>query len=81
MGCTALTIKVGAGALQADGMGCRVAGEQGEANLQSGSRSLHHGGVNVLFADGSAHFIANEIDELTWHGLHTRNGSENVAAF
>lgn len=41
--------------------------------------SLHVGGVNVLFADGSVHFIANEIDLETWNALGSRNGSETVS--
>src|SRR5262249_31540305 len=33
------------------------------------SRSLHPGGVNVLFADGSVHWINQRINLLTWQAL------------
>jgi prepilin-type N-terminal cleavage/methylation domain-containing protein/prepilin-type processing-associated H-X9-DG protein len=38
--------------------------------------SLHTGGVNFLFADGSVRFISNTIDPVTWVGLGTRAGGE-----
>ena len=34
--------------------------------------SLHPGGVNVGFADGSVKFIKDSIDTLTWWGLGSR---------
>ena len=40
--------------------------------------SLHPGGVNFLFADGSVHFIANNIDPNTWVALGTRAGGEVI---
>jgi prepilin-type N-terminal cleavage/methylation domain-containing protein/prepilin-type processing-associated H-X9-DG protein len=45
------------------GMGCTGNGKE----MTSGqSRSLHTGGVNTCFADGSVHFIKNTIDQATW---------------
>ncbi|HEX4588749.1 MAG TPA: DUF1559 domain-containing protein [Gemmataceae bacterium] len=45
------------------GMGCTGNGKE----MTSGqSRSLHTGGVNTCFADGSVHFIKNSIDQATW---------------
>jgi prepilin-type N-terminal cleavage/methylation domain-containing protein/prepilin-type processing-associated H-X9-DG protein len=41
-----------------------------------GARSNHTGGVNVLFGDGSVHFIADGIDLTTWRSLATRSGGE-----
>lgn len=38
----------------------------------------HPGGFNVLFADGSVHFIANTIDLNVFRALLTRNGQEAV---
>jgi prepilin-type N-terminal cleavage/methylation domain-containing protein/prepilin-type processing-associated H-X9-DG protein len=35
------------------------------------ARSYHPGGVNVLFADGSVHFIKSTINGVTWRGLGT----------
>lgn len=34
----------------------------GSSNIRATSRSMHKGGVNVAFADGSAHWISDEID-------------------
>jgi prepilin-type N-terminal cleavage/methylation domain-containing protein len=45
------------------------------------ARSLHHGGVNVVMADGSARFFSNGIDLRLWRALGTRNGGELVTAF
>ena len=45
------------------------------------ARSLHPGGVNVLFADGSVHFIANLIDMNVWRALGSINGGETVGEF
>src|SRR5262245_27862803 len=44
------------------------------------SRSYHPGGVSVLFADGSVHFINNSIKFATWQALGTRGGGEVVDA-
>ena len=45
------------------------------ANYES-TRSLHIGGVNVVFGDGSTHFINNTIDLTTWQSLGTISGHE-----
>lgn len=45
------------------------------------ARSLHPGGVNVLFADGSVHFISNNIDSAIWRALGSMDGGETVGAF
>jgi prepilin-type N-terminal cleavage/methylation domain-containing protein/prepilin-type processing-associated H-X9-DG protein len=42
------------------------------------ARSYHTGGVNVCFADGSVHFIADSIAFPTWQALGTRSGGEVV---
>ena len=44
------------------------------------ARSYHSGGVNVLFADGSVHFITNNIAFAAWQALGTRGGGEVVDA-
>lgn len=41
--------------------------------------SQHFGGVNVLMADGSVHFVNDHIDIDVWHALGTRNGMEAIA--
>ena len=43
---------------------------------QAAARSNHNGGVNVLFGDGSVHFMSNGIAQVTWEALATRNGGE-----
>jgi prepilin-type processing-associated H-X9-DG protein len=42
----------------------------------STARSFHPGGINVLMADGSTHFIKETIAQQTWRALGTRNGQE-----
>jgi prepilin-type processing-associated H-X9-DG protein len=43
------------------------------------ARSLHPGGVNVLFADGSVRFTSSSIDLAVWRALGTINGGETVS--
>ncbi len=40
------------------------------------ARSLHPGGVNTLFADGSARFVEETIDPKLWRAMSTRNGGD-----
>jgi prepilin-type N-terminal cleavage/methylation domain-containing protein/prepilin-type processing-associated H-X9-DG protein len=42
--------------------------------------SVHPGGVNVCFADGSVHFVKNSVSLLAWWGLGTRNGGEVISS-
>jgi prepilin-type processing-associated H-X9-DG protein len=44
------------------------------------ANSLHPGGVNVCFCDGSVHFIKNSVTLQTWWGLGTRNGGEVISS-
>ena len=44
------------------------------------ARSAHPGGVNVLYADGSARFIDNGISPIAWKALSTRNATDDTAA-
>lgn len=41
--------------------------------------SLHAGGANFLFADGSVHFLAYSADDIL-PALATRSGGEAIAA-
>jgi prepilin-type N-terminal cleavage/methylation domain-containing protein/prepilin-type processing-associated H-X9-DG protein len=52
-------------ALQAMGFNCGG----GMYNSGGQSRSMHPGGVNVGFGDGSVHFIKNTIAQRTWYQI------------
>jgi prepilin-type N-terminal cleavage/methylation domain-containing protein len=43
------------------------------------ARSAHVGGVNVVLADGSAHFFNNDVNRTLWQALSTRNAADGVA--
>jgi prepilin-type processing-associated H-X9-DG protein len=43
------------------------------------ARSLHPGGVNSLFCDGSVRYIDNGIARDTWRALATRAGGETIS--
>jgi prepilin-type N-terminal cleavage/methylation domain-containing protein/prepilin-type processing-associated H-X9-DG protein len=47
---------------------------------QYGFRSLHPGGANFAFADGSVRFIKTSIDLQTYRALGTRAGNEVISA-
>ena len=40
--------------------------------------SLHSGGLNVTFADGSVKFLKSTLDQKTWYSLTTRNQGEII---
>jgi prepilin-type processing-associated H-X9-DG protein len=44
-----------------------------------GFKSQHPGGAHFVMADGSVHFVSESIDQNTYRGLSTRNGSETVS--
>ena len=44
------------------------------------ARSLHPGGVNVLFNDGHVQFIKETLNLSIWQGLATRSGGEVISA-
>ena len=63
----------------ADNIGLRP-GEIADECDQTHFWSLHSGGANFLFADGSVHFLANEVDPML-PALATRAGGETVGDF
>jgi prepilin-type N-terminal cleavage/methylation domain-containing protein/prepilin-type processing-associated H-X9-DG protein len=44
------------------------------------ARSFHPGGVNVVFCDGSVHFIKDTINPTTWYAIGTKAGGEVISA-
>ncbi len=42
--------------------------------------SVHPGGVNVLFSDGSVRFVKSTVNQLTWMSLGSTNGNEVVSS-
>jgi prepilin-type N-terminal cleavage/methylation domain-containing protein/prepilin-type processing-associated H-X9-DG protein len=47
----------------------------------STARSGHLGGVNVLFCDGSVHFVSNSVDLATWRAMATRAGNDLLGEY
>jgi prepilin-type processing-associated H-X9-DG protein len=43
-----------------------------------GFKSRHSGGVNMLFADGSTHFLVDSIDYTTYQMLGARADNEVI---
>jgi prepilin-type N-terminal cleavage/methylation domain-containing protein len=54
------------------GMGC-FPNTSGDQMNSAQARSAHIGGLNAGFADGSARFITNAIDQYTWCILQSKN--------
>jgi len=55
------------------GMGCTTSGTLMTSAM---ARSLHAGGVNMLFGDGSVRFVINQIDELNWCRLSSKGDGQ-----
>lgn len=47
----------------------------------STARSMHPAGVNMLFCDGSVHFVTNSVSLEAWRAIATRGGGEIVNEF
>lgn len=45
---------------------------------QMSARSAHPAGVNLLYCDGSVHFVAEQIDAAVWRELSTRADGSSV---
>jgi prepilin-type N-terminal cleavage/methylation domain-containing protein/prepilin-type processing-associated H-X9-DG protein len=45
-----------------------------------GASSLHPGGVNVLFMDGSVKFVKESVNYVPWYAIATPNGGEVVSS-
>jgi prepilin-type processing-associated H-X9-DG protein len=42
--------------------------------------SLHPGGANMLFADGSVHFLKSSISPIPWRAMATRGFGEVISS-
>jgi|SoiMethySBSTD1v2_1073268.scaffolds.fasta_scaffold39484_4 prepilin-type processing-associated H-X9-DG protein len=47
--------------------------------MTAASRSRHPGGVNILKADGSVHFVSQNINLATWQAMGSISGGEIVS--
>ena len=52
----------------------------GATQTMVAASSWHPGGVNVLFMDGSVHFIKNSINFMPWYAIATPAGGEVVSS-
>jgi prepilin-type N-terminal cleavage/methylation domain-containing protein/prepilin-type processing-associated H-X9-DG protein len=55
-------------------------GNAGDQGAYAGSRSRHPGGINVLFGDGSVHFMKNTVNMPIWIGLNTIGTGEVISS-
>jgi prepilin-type processing-associated H-X9-DG protein len=63
-------------------MGCsNDNGPNNWPNWQAQSRSLHPGGIQACFADGSVRFIPNNIAQTTWKSICGRNDGDVTASY
>jgi len=51
-----------------------------DASFSISAASNHPGGCNVLFADGSVHFVKDSVNRTTWWSLGTKGGGEVVSS-
>jgi prepilin-type N-terminal cleavage/methylation domain-containing protein/prepilin-type processing-associated H-X9-DG protein len=60
---------------------CSETVNAGSWNVWAASRSRHLGGVNVLFCDGSVHFVSNTVGIQTWQSLGTIQNGDQVGEY
>jgi prepilin-type processing-associated H-X9-DG protein len=51
------------------------------SEMTAASRSRHPGGVNVLKADGSVHFVSQNIELATWQAMGSISGGEIISGY
>jgi len=56
-------------------------GQDGRGSItQRNASSMHPGGVNVLFGDGSVRFIKTSVSYINWYAIATPNNGETISA-
>jgi len=62
--------------------GCRLDPSYTGSDSQqlTNAGSLHPGGVNVLFGDGSVKFVKDSVNQATWWSLGTKAGGEVISS-
>jgi prepilin-type processing-associated H-X9-DG protein len=55
-------------------------GSMANMAMQVPPSSLHPGGVNVMFGDGSVRFVKSTVSLPTWRAVGTRNQGEVISA-
>jgi prepilin-type N-terminal cleavage/methylation domain-containing protein/prepilin-type processing-associated H-X9-DG protein len=76
--------KVGMGTNQRMGCFPNIPWDPGDLPDQQNSamaRSMHQGGVNAAFADGSVRFINNGVDQLTWCLLQSKDDGAPIGDY
>jgi len=81
IGCREMTKQLGDEKVLKLRMPCLANTNGLESNSQATSRSLHSGGVHVLAADGSAHFISDNINPNLWYSMHASDSNEVNSPF
>lgn len=77
--CTLYNHYFGPNSDQVDCISALIVGDVSQRNVSfgwRGARSNHTGGVNVLMAGGSVHFVEDVVDLEIWRRIGTRRGDE-----
>jgi type II secretory pathway pseudopilin PulG len=64
--------------VDADFAPCRSTADTWKGAWRHFARSAHSGGVNVIMADASAHFISDDVELVAWQAMATPDGEELV---
>jgi len=62
-----------------NGRNCHLYGGEDDGSNLVAPSSRHSGGVVVLLADGSVHFVEETIDQQAWWALGSRNGDDRAS--